>query len=111
MRSTAGIAPSTIPRVDARLNSSDVGPASSFELICARSVGEYKRRYLNGAASRGGLVDAVLASLPHLRRLPQFAPALLHRCSTLELDDRPGRAAIPQGVICECAAVRRVAAR
>jgi hypothetical protein len=43
-------------------------------------------------------------------RLPPFAPALLHRCSTLELDDRPGRAAFPLIVICECAVVRWVVA-
>jgi hypothetical protein len=38
--SIARIAPTTVPRLDARLNSSDVGPASSYARICARSVGE-----------------------------------------------------------------------
>jgi hypothetical protein len=38
--SIARIAPTTVPRVDACLNSSDVGPASSYARICARSAGE-----------------------------------------------------------------------
>ena len=79
----------------------------SFFDMLFRSATEVAELVRRKEFSSRELTEAVLA---RIEAVCASAPGLLHKCSILELDDRPGRAAIPLIVICQGAVARRVVA-